>query len=392
MQGFGKRNDYMKKIVIIGANEFQNPLILKAKNMGFETHVFAWQDGSIGETTADFFYPISIVEKDEILNECLRIKPDAVATIASDLANITVQYLADKLGLPCNSSECIELSTNKYKMRCAFKENGVGTPFFATVSDVSQLGDCSEFSFPVIVKPTDRSGSRGITKVESIDGLSAAISASVEHSFEKKAIVEEYIEGPEYSCECISFEGNHTMLTVTKKFTTGAPNFIETGHLEPALLDNIMLETVKEEIFAGLDALKIKYGASHSEFRITPDGKVRIIEIGSRMGGDCIGSHLVQLSTGKDFVKMVVDVANGKAPDLEPVTTPVYAAIRFVFEQHDLDVLEKIKNIAPDAVNFVSELQPIGDHKIVDSGTRYGFFIITADSYEKLIELSELSE
>ena len=79
----------MKKIVIIGANDFQNQLILKAKEMGYETHVFAWQDGSIGERTADYFYPVSIVEIDQILEICREIKPDAVASIASDLANIT---------------------------------------------------------------------------------------------------------------------------------------------------------------------------------------------------------------------------------------------------------------------------------------------------------------
>ena len=96
----------MKKIVIIGANSFQNPLILKAKEMGYETHVFAWQDGSIGERTADYFYPISIVEKDEILEKCREIQPDAVVTIASDLANITVQYVASRLGLPMSIIYC----------------------------------------------------------------------------------------------------------------------------------------------------------------------------------------------------------------------------------------------------------------------------------------------
>ena len=382
----------MKKIVIIGANDFQNPLILKAKEMGYETHVFAWQDGSIGERTADYFYPISIVEKDAILEECKRIKPDAVATIASDLANITVQYLAKRLGLPCNSDECIEVSTNKYKMRCAFREHGVGTPFFASVSGIDELDDMDSFNFPVIVKPTDRSGSRGITKVMSYDELKTAIDASIEHSFEKKAIVEEYIEGPEYSCECISFDGEHTMLTITKKFTTGSPHFIETGHVEPANLTADTVEKVKKEIFAGLNALKISYGASHSEFKITPSGEVRIIEIGSRMGGDCIGSDLVRLSTGYDFVRMVIETASGKKPDLTPVSTPKFAAIRFVFAKEDLDVLQKIKASKPWAIQFVSELQPIGDHKIVDSGTRLGFYIVTADSYEELIDLSELSE
>lgn len=382
----------MKKIVIIGANDFQNPLILKAKEMGFETHVFAWQDGSIGETTADYFYPISIVEKQEILKKCQEIKPDAVATIASDLANVTVQYLAKNLGLPCNSDECIEISTNKYKMRCAFMKNGVASPFFKAVSSVEELGDCKQFSFPVIVKPTDRSGSRGITKVESYEGLKEAIEVSVQQSFEKKAIVEEYIEGPEYSCECISYKGKHTLLTVTKKFTTGAPHFIETGHLEPAPLPPETLAKVEKQIFAGLNALQIRFGASHSEFRITPQGEVRIIEIGSRMGGDCIGSDLVRLSTGYDFVKMVIDTACGKEPDFSKVSEPQYASIRFVFGKKDIEILEKIKKSSPKAIQFISELTEIGDRKIVDSGTRYGFYIITANTYEEIINLSELSE
>lgn len=381
----------MKKIVIIGANDFQNPLILKAKEMGYETHVFAWQDGSIGEKTADFFYPISIVEKDEILEQCKKIQPDAVATIASDLANITVQYLAENLGLPHNSKKCIDISTNKYLMRCAFKENNVSTPYFKKISDVAEL-DFEKFTFPVIVKPTDRSGSRGITKVFSKEELPEAISLSCTQSFEKMAILEEYIEGPEYSCECISYNGDHTMLTVTKKFTTGAPHFIETGHMEPAPISEKMLEKVRNEIFRGLDALEIKFGASHSEFRITPEGDVRIIEIGSRMGGDCIGSDLVYLSTGYDFVKMVIDTASGKEPDITAVKEPAFSAIRFIFEQKDVEILEKIKKDAPEALYFVSDIEPIGNHEIVDSGTRYGFYILSTDSFEKLMSISELKE
>lgn len=380
----------MKKIVIIGANDFQNPLILKAKEMGYETHVFAWQDGSVGETTADYFYPISIVEKELILEQCRKIKPDAVATIASDLANITVQYLAKRLGLPCNSDECIEISTNKYKMRCALKDNDIKTPYFEKVSDVSQISNISKFSFPVIVKPTDRSGSRGITKVLVEKALQEAIKSSVEQSFEKEAIIEEYIEGLEYSCECISFEGEHSLLAVTRKFTTGSPHYIETGHIEPAPLNDEYIAKIRSEVFKALDALQIRYGASHSEFRITPAGDIRIIEIGSRMGGDCIGSDLVALSTGMDFVKMVIDVAAGNKPMLEIYQEPAFAAIRFIFSQEDVDILDKIKVKNPKALKFVSEIQPIGINDIVDSGTRYGFYILSCHTYGELIELSEL--
>ena len=333
----------MRKIAIIGANSFQNPLILKAKEMGFETHVFAWQDGSIGEKTADYFYPISIVEKEEILEKCREIQPEAVVTIASDLANITVQYVAEGLGLVHNSRESIEISTNKYLMRQAFAKAGVPTPKFMVAEEGQDLSEAKEMSYPVIVKPTDRSGSRGINKISSFEELPAAIKDSVENSFQKKAIIEEYLEGEEYSCECISYKGKHHFLAVTKKYTTGAPHFIETGHLEPAKLPEGKEDKVIGQIFQALDALKIENGASHSEFKMDAEGNVKIIEIGSRMGGDCIGSDLVKISTGYDFVQMVIETALGKEPSFEPVREPKYAVIRFIFTKKDLEVLQKIQ-------------------------------------------------
>ena len=137
------------------------------------------------------------MEIDEILEKCREIKPDAVATIASDLANITVSKVAVGLGLPGNTPECIELSTNKYAMRSAFLKAGLPTPKFYKVDRV--IPELMEMELPVIVKPTDRSGSRAITKITAYDQLEEAIKEAVEQSFEKKAIVEEYIEGDEYS-------------------------------------------------------------------------------------------------------------------------------------------------------------------------------------------------
>ena len=274
----------MKKIVIIGANSFQNPLILKAKEIGYETHVFAWKDGSPGERTADFFYPISIVERERILEECKKIKPDAVASIGSDLAMLTVNYVAGKLGLPCNSMECTRVSTNKYEMRKAFLKAGVPVPRFVKADGMTDRSEFAELHLPVIVKPTDRSGSRGITKLESWDGLEEAVQAAAECSFEKKAIVEEYLTGEEFSCECISFKGTHHFLAVTKKYTTGSPHFIETGHMEPSGLSEEQTGCVKKAVFQALDALGVENGASHTEFMMDEEGCVKIIETGARMG------------------------------------------------------------------------------------------------------------
>ena len=373
-----------KKVVIIGANDFQNPLILKAKELGYETHVFAWKDGSIGEKTADFFYPISIVEKEEILEKCREIKPDAVLTIASDLATITVNYVASKLGLTCNSLECTEISTNKFKMRQAFKKANIPVPKFEIVDENTNLDILNGMEYPLIVKPTDRSGSRAINKILKKEELSDAIKLAVENSFEKKAIVEEYIDGDEFSAESISFHGKHNFLTVTRKQTTGYPHFIETGHIEPAGLSEEIIEKIKNAILPALDSLKIENGASHAEFKITPNGDIRIIEIGARMGGDCIGSDLVKISTGYDYVKMVIDVALGKEPVLEKVSVPKIAVIKFIFNKEDLDGLEKIKKEKPEKIHFVSEIKDFGGHKIVDSSSRYGYYILALDSIDEI--------
>lgn len=373
----------MKKIVIIGANNFQMPLIIKAKELGYETHVFAWAEGAVGADFADYFYPISIVEKDKILNKCKEIKPDAVISVASDLATLTVNYLADKLGLIGNSLECTKLSTNKYEMRNAFLTNGVSVPKFAKVAGTGkeETSKISDFSMPIIVKPTDRSGSRSINKIENWEEvesgkLKEAIENAIKVSFEKMAIIEEYIDGEEFSAESISYNGKHTLLAITRKRTTGAPHFIETGHIQPAGLDLEMVEKIKKEVFAGLNSLKITNGASHAEFKITSDGKVKIIEIGARMGGDCIGSDLVKISTGYDFLKMVIDVALGNAPDFTKVVEPKKAVINFIFTEYDVEELEKVKKEHPEYIYYVSPIEKINSHKIVDSSTRYGYYIL----------------
>lgn len=367
-----------KKLVIIGANDFQTQLIKKAKELGYETHVFAWEDGAIGKTIADYFYPISIVNKDEILGYCKKIKPAGVCSIASEVANITVNYLAKHLGLVCNSEKCVLLSTNKHEMRKAFAENNDPSPKSILVDAKSDLQKI-DIDFPVLVKPTDRSGSRGITKVLKFEDLQQAVSFACNESFEKKALVEEFVEGKEYSVEYISYQGKHTFLALTKKFTTGAPHYIEYAHKQPAVVDNIVLKQIKTIIPKALDSLKIEYGASHSEIKIDKSGNIKIIEIGSRMGGDCIGSDLVPLSTGYDFMKMVIDIAVGYQPDFIHTKHYVNSFIRFIFTKNDIDIIKKFKSntdyIMIREVILLSEFQS----NVTDSSDRYGYCIFASD-------------
>ena len=371
----------MDKVVIIGASSFQNPLIVKAKDMGFETHVFAWKDGSVGERTADYFYPISIIEKEEILKKCEEIRPKAVLTIASDLAAITANYVARALGLTANSPECVYKTTNKFAMRQAMKEHGILTPGFMSVDEKNFGKVINELNFPLIVKPTDRSGSRSITKVMNEADLEAAVHRAVFDSFEKKAIVEEYVEGSEYSLESLSYGGKHYFLALTKKYTTGSPHFIENGHIQPADLDKE--DKIIDVVFKALDALDIEYGAAHSEFRLDNEGNIHIIEIGARMGGDCIGSDLVRLSTGYDFVRMVLDVGLGIEPKFIKETEPKVSCIRFIMNETDLKGYYSNRELYPDHFVYESPVEAVGAHRVIDSSSRYGYYITVWDSIEE---------
>ena len=353
-----------KHLAIIGASYLQLPLIEKAKDMGYTTHVFAWAAGDVGEEAADFFYPVSIVEKEEILDKCRQIGICGICSIASDLAMVTVNYVAENLGLCGNTVAATEKSTNKHLMRKAFEAAGDPSPKSILVDESTDLASL-DLCYPVIVKPTDRSGSRGIFKVEEFAMLSAAV----------KALIEEFARGQEYSVEFISYQGQHHFLAMTHKYTTGAPSFIETGHLQPAPVDEKTLERVKQVVTHALDTLELKNGASHSELKIAEDGTIRIIEIGGRMGGDCIGSDMVRYSTGYDFVKMVIQVACGEAPDFTPVQQPHPVAIRFIFTQEDLEEFQSLNREEPKRILKVVDMHPENIGKITDSSHRAGCYL-----------------
>ena len=300
----------MNKIAVIGASYLQLPLVKKAKEMGLYTLCFAWENGAVCKDEVDEFYPISIVEKEQILEVCREKKIDGVCTIASDVAAPTVAYVAEQMGLVGNAYEVAVRANNKYLMRQAFSAAGVPCPAFQKITSSVQL-DSSYFQFPVIVKPTDRSGSLGITKVEYEEGLKTAVETALECSFKHEAIVEEFVEGREISVEFISYKGTHYPLQITDKVTTGAPHFVELEHHQPADLPKEQYSQIYGLTNKALNALGVTNGASHSEYKITNDGRIFVMEIGARMGGDFIGSDLVQLSTGYDYLKGVIEVALG---------------------------------------------------------------------------------
>lgn len=321
----------MKTLAIIGASYLQLPLVQRAKEMGIRTICFAWAEGAVCKDVADKFYPISIMEKEQILEICKQEQIDGICTIASDTAAPTVAYVAEQMGLVGNSYKASLKANNKFLMRNAFAAADVPCPKYWCLTEQSPITN-NLSPLPLIVKPSDRSGSLGVVKVEREEDLLPAIQAAQEYSFKHEAIVEQFIEGREISVEFISYQGKHYPLQITDKVTTEAPHFVELEHHQPADLTLEQYSEIYRLTTKALDALGVTNGASHSEYRITEDGKIYVMEIGARMGGDFIGSHLVQLSTGYDFLRGVIEVALGE------FTTPLrtinkYSGVYFLCQE-----------------------------------------------------------
>lgn len=369
----------MKKLAIIGASYLQLPLVKKAKEMGIETHCFAWPDGAVCKDIADFFYSISILEKDTILQKCIEINIDGITTIATDMAVPTICYVAEKMNLISNSFISSLASTNKSEMRNAFKKSNCSVPKFLETNTIGV--NIKYFKFPLIVKPVDRSGSRGVTKVMFESELKEAINYAINESFSKKAIVEEYIEGDEVSVETISWKGQHSILAITEKVTTGAPHFVELAHHQPTELSNEIQDKIKTETIKCLNALHINFGAGHSEFKITSAGEVYVIEVGARMGGDFIGSHLVELSTGYDFLEGVINIALGKYE--KPILkTNNFSGVYFLCKETE-EILPYFSQI--NSFDIQKEVQNPILKKITNSNDRSGYLIYQDTKKIKLL-------
>lgn len=366
-------------LAVIGASYLQLPLVRKAREMGIRTICFAWKEGAVCRDEADAFYPISIVDKEEILSVCRKEEIDGITSIASDVAVPTIAYVAGKLGLVGNSVESAARSTNKFLMREAFRRAGVPCPNFAVVGRVDDLpAATSGMTFPLVVKPTDRSGSMGVTRVDSPDSLEDAARRAIDDSFCRKAIVEECItDMREVSVEGISWEGDYHLLQITDKVTTGAPHYVELGHHQPARLSDETRRRIVDAVKRGVAALDVRFGASHAELMITGDGRVYMTEIGARMGGDFIGSDLVRLSTGYDFVRGVIDVALGRfsLPRLEPAGC---SGVWF-YTRHTPEALGLIAGaVAADGI-VRRELQSRDTPALTRSADRSGYFIYKSE-------------
>lgn len=386
-----EKNKTQKTIMILGASILQLPAIEKATEMGLNVIALDMNPDAVGFSVPGVVKEvISTIDIVAAVEAAKRHKVDGVMTLATDMPMRTVAAVAKECGLNGVTEETAIKATDKSVMREALKAAGVPVPKFFRVTSIDEFRTAIErIEGPFMVKPADSSGSRGILKVEDRENLDSAYDYTKQFSHNGIVVVEECMIGPEVSVETLAIDGEVHVIQITDKITTGAPHFVEMGHTQPTRLG--CANEIKRVAIAANKAVGIKNGPSHTEVIVTKDGP-KIVEIGARLGGDCITTHLVPLSTGINMVKACIQIALGEKPNISP-TLHCGSAIRY-FQQHagvvkSIEGLEDAEKMP--GVKQVSIVHEIGETitEITDSGSRMGFVVAQGTDADDAVEKCE---
>lgn len=301
----------MKKIAILGADKNLYGFYNQAKQLGYYIVGVAWPEGAVCKDLCDVFYPVSFSNKEQVVDICRKEQVDGITSFTLESALPTLIYVAQQLGLNANTEECMQRVATKYTQREAFQAAELPTPLHLLATEQNQA-QIQINHYPIIIKPVDSGGSKGVFKVNNPADLQAALTQAIQCSKSHTAIVEEYIDGREFSVEYLSHNGKHYFCQLTDKVTSGEPNFIELQHHQPADVSEELRQRICATTEAALTALKIENSPSHTEIKLNSNNELYIIEIGARMGGDKITERLVKLSTGIDFVAETLKLATGE--------------------------------------------------------------------------------
>ena len=386
----------MKKIMILGASILQLPAIEKASEMGLEVIAVDMNPEAVGFKVPGVVKEvISTIDTPAILEYAKKHHINGIMTLASDMPMQSVAVVSHEMGLVGISEDTALKATNKAFMRDALKNAGVPVPLYFRVKGMSAFKEAvekvREAGYKCIVKPADNSGSRGVDLLKEDVDLDAAYEYTVKYSRGGEIVVEEFMEGPEVSVETLAVDGGVHVIQITDKLTTGAPYFVEMGHSQPSQLSDEVKERICEVAVAANKAIGIQNGPSHTEIKVTKDGP-KIVELGARLGGDCITTHLVPLSTGVNMVECSIRIALGEKPDLEPKWSKG-SAIRYL--KTGTGIVEKINGVEEveqiPGIIQISIVHGVGEAvgEIKSSVDRAGFVVAQAEDANKAVDLAE---
>ena len=386
----------MKKLLVLAAGILQVPVIKKAKEMGIFVVAADGDPKAVGLAMADKPIVVNITSEEDMLRVAREEQADGVIHPCSEVSMNVMGRINEELGLSGITKEQAIRATNKHLMREAFEAYGAPSPKSILTESAEDAWEHlqNDFSTDGILKPSRNSGSRGIAKVTRDmpkEEFKKAYYIALEESRDKSVLIEQFIEGPEFSIEIIVWNGQVNVLTVTDKKTTEAPHFVELGHNQPSCHSAEEVEALKAAAVAGVKALGVNNCACHAEAKLM-DGKAYLMEIGARLGGDFISTELTHLSTGVDMVAAAINCALGIEPCLEPTEPKHGVCIRYFCPKPGKLVSISNTEVLNDPRVYMWEIYyKEGDMipEVTSSLCRSGHVIVTDETPQKAIEYAE---
>lgn len=385
-----------KSVLIFGVGPLQLSIIERAKRRGLYT---VGIDPMAEATCREAVDAFEVVGGQDYEGHCAVIEKygiNAIVTAATDKPLVTMARVAEKYGFPFYSVETAQWSTDKFQMKHRFE---LGDVPHAQGRLISKFEEAEGLVFPVIVKPRDNSGSRGVKLCRNNEELKASIEEALENSKLETVLVEEFIEGPEYSIESLHYfdysqqkECKSEVIQFTEKKTTEFPYNVELGHIQPANISEKNQEKIREIVGKIGKAMNFMNCPSHTELKINNRG-IFVIETSPRLGGDYITSTLTPLSTGINLEDQLLHIALGEPVDTKTGRVEKASGVHFFclpegrVERIDNKALEEAKHWM--GIYSLNLKLKEGDevHQITNSLNRYGEFIIKAENRTELNEL-----
>ncbi len=383
-----------KSILIFGGGINQLTLIEVCNDLGFKSIVIDPSLHAVGRNIAHRFYRIDANDYQATKQIAEENNITGIATSQMENPLRLMAKLAQEKGYIFNSPEIIEQSLNKYQMKKVLGENNVPVAKYKYFKNKSKLSKKSieDFNYPLIIKPVDAHSSRGVFRIEKFTDISKFIDITVSFSKQGDFLIEEFIEGKEYSIEAVTFNKKTTIVQFTEKIITPFPEVVEMGHIQPAELTEEHKKAIAQVVGNAIDSLNLDNTVTHTEIKLSPNGPV-VIEVGPRMGGDFISSYLTKNSCGVDLDKATILMSVGIEPELKQTDK------NFTFVKYfSLPVGTKIVSIGNfkkleenDDVVFTHFFLNKGDmvHKVTHSAQRSGVVIVTASNKKQVIQKAE---
>lgn len=387
-----------KKILMLGGSLYQTYIIKEAVNLGYYVITCDYLPDNPGHQYAHEYYNVSTTDKESVLELATKLNVDGVVAYASDPAAPTAAYVSEQLGLPTSPYRSVEILSKKHLFRDFLKKNGFNVPKAKSYVDYeTALKEIDQFHLPVMVKPVDSSGSKGINKLTNKEQLYDFFIDALSYSRDKIVLVEEFIvkKGYQISGDAFSVDGELVFWCFGNEFYSNKvkKEFAPLGECWPLQMPSEVEDLLIEELQRLISALNMKSTAYNVEAIYGEDGKIYILELGARSGGSLI-PQVIRYATGVDMVPYVIKAALGENC-LNLKMAPVKGfwsnymvhsneSGRYVGIEYDLNF--KKNNL----VDYVSDTK-VGDkiHKYRDAHDCIGELILRFDSLEEMFRIIE---